>query len=190
MSAHAGTGAPAVTVTLGPPVQIAYAVPDVAAAAAEWARSVGAGPFFVLPHIPLTDVVVRGVPGRFDHTSAYGQWGHLMVELVQDHGGGPSPVRDMYAVGESGLHHLAFFVDDPDATIEGLLAGGDSLAMSASTDGGTEFHFVDARARFGHMLELYRPTDRLRGFYAMIAESARGWDGRDPVRLLRPGVPS
>ena len=44
----------------------------------------------------------------FDHTSAYGQWGDIMVELVQDHGTGPSVVRDLYNVDESGLHHLAF----------------------------------------------------------------------------------
>ncbi len=96
---------------LGAPVQIAYAVPDAAAAAAEWAATYGAGPFFVRPHITVTNVRYRGRPAEFDHTSAYGQWGGIMVELVQDHGAGPSAVRDMYAPEESGLHHLAFFVD-------------------------------------------------------------------------------
>ena len=97
---------------LGPPVQIAYAVVDARAAAHEWAERFGAGPFFLAEHIPVTDVVHRGVPGEFDHTSAYGQWGEIMVELVQDHGTGPSAVRDLYAPGETGLHHLAYFVDE------------------------------------------------------------------------------
>lgn len=38
--------------------------------------------------------------------------------------------------------------------------------------------------RFGHMLELYGTSDMLTGFYAMVAEAARDWDGTEPVRNL------
>ena len=69
---------------LGPPKQIAYAVPDAFEAAKRWAKDFGAGPFFISEHIPVTDVSYRGSPSSFDHTSAYGQWGDIMVELVQD----------------------------------------------------------------------------------------------------------
>ena len=169
---------------LGPPVQIAYAVEDAAEAAHRWASDLGAGPFFVRPHIPVTDVVHRGNPGSFDHTSAYGQWGSLMVELVQDHGSGPSAVRDMYAPGESGLHHLAFFVDHLDLAVAKLGALGYPLAMSASGRGGVRFHFVDAVASHGHMFELYEPSEYLRTFCAMVAGAAGGWDRSDPVRQM------
>ena len=90
------------TAGLGAPVQIAYAVPDARVAAQEWIERFGAGPFFVRPHIPVVDVVYRGQPSTFDHTSAYGQWGSLMVELVQDHGTAPSVVRERCAPHESG----------------------------------------------------------------------------------------
>jgi hypothetical protein len=126
----------------------------------------------------------RGRPGTFDHTSAYGQWGPLMLELVEDHSVGPSPIRDVYAPGETGLHHLAFFVDLVDEALKWLLASGLELAMSARTAAGTEFHFVDARATHGHMLELYAPSERVRAFYAKVADAAYGWDGCDPVRTL------
>lgn len=169
---------------LGPPVQIAYAVPDAIEAARRWASDFGAGPFFVNPHIALADVVYRGRPATFDHTSAYGQWGSIMVELVQDHGTGPSAVRDMFAPDQSGLHHLAFFVADTEATIAALGGLGYELAMSAATVGGVRFHFVDGRATHGHMFELYQPTDRLVSFYASVADAARGWDASDPVRML------
>jgi hypothetical protein len=145
---------------------------------------VGAGPFFVASHIQLLDVMCRGRPGTFDHTSAYGQWGALMVELVEDHSVDSSPVRDVYTPGETGLHHLAFFVDPLDEALKWLLARGHELAMSARTAAGTEFHFVDARATHGHMLELYEPSDRVLAFYASVADAAYGWDGRDPVRTL------
>jgi hypothetical protein len=169
---------------LGAPVQVAYAVPDAVAAAQRWVRDFGAGPFFVRPHIELIDVVYRGSPGTFDHTSAYGQWGALMVELVQDHGAGPSPVREMFGVGDSGLHHLAFFVDDLHTALRELVDDGLSLTMSARTVGGVEFHFVDAVASHGHMFELYRPSEQVRRFYTMVRDASVGWDGRDPVRML------
>lgn len=169
---------------LGAPVQVAYAVPDVFAAAARWAVDFGAGPFFVRSHIDVNEVVHRGRPATFDHSSAYGQWGSIMVELVHDHGDGPSVVRDLYQPDQSGLHHLAFFVDDVASSVLALAERGHQLAMSARTPGGTAFHFVDAVATCGHFLELYQRSERLQGFYEMVAGASRGWNGADPVRSL------
>lgn len=169
--------------SLGPPVQIAYAVPDARRAAAHWAAEFGAGPFFLRSHIRLTDVSYRGRPAAFDHSSAYGQWGDVMVELVQDHGDGPSVVRERYAADQSGLHHLAFMVDDLDAATTRLVEQGYALAMSACAST-TRFHFVDAVDELGHMIELYQRSDHLLGFYAMVRDAAAGWDGIDPVRDL------
>lgn len=177
---------PAATVpaSLGPPVQIAYAVPDARAAAQRWVGDLGVGPFFLRPHIELASVVHRGRSATFDHTSAYAQWGAVMVELVQDHGDGPSVVRDMYGPDESGLHHLAFIVDDLDATVDRLAGIGLTTAMRATTAGGVRFDFVDAVGTHGHMLELYERSDRLLAFYDAVAAAAEGWDGRDPIRPM------
>ena len=168
---------------LGPPVQIAYAVPNAIEAAETWASTFGAGPFFVRPHIPVVDVVHRGHPATFDHTSAYGQWGSVMVELVEDHST-ESAIRDMYEPGQSGLHHLAFLVDDLDSVVKGLLDRGYELAQSARTVGGTAFHFIDAVATHGHMFELYERGPRALEFYGQIAHAAVGWDGEAPIRML------
>ena len=164
-------------------MQIAYAVPDVDAAAQRCATQFGAGPFFVRRHIAVTDVVYRGVPGVFDHSSAYGQWGAVMVELVQDHGTAPSIMRERYAPHESGLHHLAFIVPDLDAATAQLATLGFELAMSARATS-TRFHFVDAVATFGHMIELYERADRLLVFYEFVRQASDGWAGDDPVREL------
>lgn len=169
---------------LGAPVQIAYAVDDVDAAAAEWAVTRGAGPFFVNRHIAVTDVRYRGTRGAFDHSSAYGQWGSVMVELVQDHTPAPSPVADVVGPGGTGLHHLAFFVDDLAATSIALAAYGWPEALFAMTSSGQGFAFHDATDALGHMVEIYEGTDRLRGFYAAVARAADGWDGTDPVREM------
>jgi hypothetical protein len=169
---------------LGAPVQIAYAVPDVEVFARRWAASTGAGPFFVRPRIPVTDVTYRGRPAQFDHTSAYGQWGDIMLELVQVHTPGPNVVTDVIGDSPTGLHHLAFWVDDLDAATESLADHGHPLAMTAHTGNGTEFRFVDASRHLGHMIELYVGTEHVRRFYAMVAVAARDWDGTHPVRHL------
>lgn len=171
-------------VGLGAPVQIAYAVPDAEVAAHRWARDLGAGPFFLRRHIPLASVTHRGAPSTFDHTSAYGQWGNVMVELVQDHGTGPSVVRERYAPHESGLHHLAYFVDDLDATTAALASLGYPLATAAATSSGLRFHFVDATADLGHYLELYERNEHLGAFYDRVAGASSGWDGSEPVRIV------
>lgn len=166
--------------------QLAYAVQDVDAAALAHHRQFGSGPFFVLRHVALERSVHRGVERPFDHSSAYGQWGGVMVELVQQHNPDPSAVHDMYPYGSGreGLHHAALFVDDLDAAIAQFGAEGMPLAQLSVTQTGTAFAFVDARASMGHMLELYEPTPQLTGFYSFVADAANGWDGCDPVREL------
>lgn len=171
------------------PVQIAYFVSDVIAAAERMSATVGAGPFHVIRRIELASGQHRGNDCRFLHSSAYGQWGDVMVELVQQDVEGPSPFRDMFAPGEEGLHHLAFFVPDLDAAIEQAARAGMPLAARALTAGGVDFAFLDATANLGHMIELYVPDQRLTGFYGLVRDAAAGWDGSDPVRVLHPAGP-
>ena len=169
---------------IGPFVQVAYFVANAEAAARRWTRELGAGPFFLLKHIPLEKVVHRGEPAALDHTAAYGQLGSLMVELIQQHGEHPSVFRDMYPPGEYGLHHMAYFAADFDAELARLNELGYATAMTAHTALGPRFAFADTTARLGHMLEIYEESQGMRGFYAMVASAARGWDGADPVRKL------
>lgn len=170
---------------LGPPVQIAYAVRDVHAAARRWVDRRGVGPFFVVEHIAVSDVLYRGIPATFDHSSAYAHWGGVMVELVCDHTNGPSPVADVVGAGGEGLHHVAHFVDDFVLSADRLAMAGYPQALFARTAAGLPFAFHDATAELGHMIEIYEGTPQLRAFYAMVVEAAARWDGRDPVRVLR-----
>jgi hypothetical protein len=172
------------TTQLVRPVQIAYFVRDIRAAAARMHATFGAGPFFVIERIELARAEHRGKPCLFVHSSAYGQWGDVMMELVQQDVEGPSPFRDMYAPGEEGLHHVAQFVDDVQQSIDHYAAAGMPLAARAHTHSGVEFAFVDATATLGHMIELYVGDTNLRGFYDFVRNSASGWNGEDPVRTL------
>jgi Glyoxalase/Bleomycin resistance protein/Dioxygenase superfamily len=149
----------------GPPVQIAYSVADVDDAAALWQSRFGAGPFVLRRHIELSNVRISGAPGTFDHSSAYGQWGDIMVELVQQH----TP-----AIGAPiGIHHCAYFVEDLDGAQRALIdAGFPELLWAQVAGSSTAFAYHDARPTLGHLIEVYVGTPRLREFYVHIRSLA------------------
>jgi len=161
-------------------VQIAYAVTDVRAAAESFATRLGAGPFFVRDHGPLPAIYGRGEPGTFDHSSAYGQWGSVQIELVEIHEATPATLAES-VLRTSGLHHVAWFVASIDEERRRLTSLGWPSVLLAETPSGLRFAFHDARPELGHLVEIYEPTDAVRRLYGKVAEAAQEWDGRDPV---------
>lgn len=166
--------------TLGAPVQVAYAVDDVEGEAASFAERHGAGPFFVRHHPPFA-ATHDGAPAVFNHSSAYGQWGDMQVELVQFGECSPGSLQRCVAAN-SGLHHVAVFVESLTAGQARLEAMGMTCVMHSTTPSGLQFAFHDARRDLGHFIEIYEPADSVLRLYRKVREAAAGWDGHDPVR--------
>lgn len=164
--------------------QIAYFVQDVRVAAERHSALYGSGPYFVAEHIALRRAVHRGVEGVLDHSSAYGQWGELMIEFVQQNDPGPSVFREMYPDGREGMHHVALIVDDLAVARARFEDAGMPVALHAEMMDGFTFLMMDAVARYGHFVELYEGAPVLTGFYDMVRETARGFDGRDVIREI------
>jgi catechol 2,3-dioxygenase-like lactoylglutathione lyase family enzyme len=162
---------------LGRPVQIAYGVDDVRTAATRWVAQ-DVGPFFVIDHIVATHVRIDGDAATFDHSSAYGWWGDVMIELICQHGG------NVTVVPPTGLHHVAFFVDDMSAAQKALVSSGRREVLYAETANGQAFAMHDARSELGHLIEIYEPTPRLTAFYDMVRDAATHGPGTDPIRTL------
>jgi len=159
--------------------QLAYFCADIRAAALAHHRRFGSGPYFVADNIPLATSVHRGVERLFDHSSAYGQWGDVMIEFVQQNNSGPSAMHDLYPEGSGrwGLHHAALWVEDVDRAARRMAKEGFPPAQRSVMNDGFVFVFVDTSATYGHMLELYAPTGTLVDFYGAVADAARGWQG-------------
>lgn len=166
------------------PVQVAYHVPDPETAALRFARDYGWGPFYLMRHIPLAWARHRELPAEFDHSSAYGQAGDLMIELITQHGDSPSALRDLYGPEDSGIHHVACFVPQLPTALDEARNRGEAVALEAMTQNGVHFAMVDSSKVLGHMLELYEETQALADFYAFIRRKAAGWDGSRPLREL------
>lgn len=159
--------------------QLAYFCTDIRAAALAHHLCFGSGPYFISEHIPLASSLHRGKPHEFDHSSAYGQWGEVMIEFVQQNNPGPSAMHDLYPEGSDrwGLHHAAIWVDEVDAEIVRFAADGFPLAQRSVMNDGFVFAFVDTSAVYGHMMELYAPVPALTRFYAKVAAAAHEWQG-------------
>jgi hypothetical protein len=169
-------------VELGVPVQIAYAVNDVERAAVSYAERLGAGPFYVRHHPPF-EATHDGHPAIFNHSSAYGQWGDMQIELVALGECSPESLRRTVTV-PAGIHHVAMFVESLPTERARLEALGMRCVMHATTPNGLQFAFHDARADLGHLLEIYEPADGVLRLYRKVREAAIDWDGRDPVRVI------
>lgn len=166
------------------PVQIAYHVPDPEEAARAFARDFGWGPFFYLEHIELSACSYRGAPAAFDHSSAYGQAGELMVELITQHDDAPSVLRDRFTRDAIGIHHLAYFIPSLSQTLLEARASHIEIALDARTATGTSFAMLDLTRELGHMVELYEPEGDLLKFYRYVKRASEGWDGAEPFRRL------
>ena len=169
--------------------QIAYFVEDVREAALAHHRSFGSGPYFVADHIPLRRAMHRGVERPLDHSSAYGQWGSVMVEFVQQHNADASPFHDMYPLGSgrTGIHHVALFDDDLDGAIRRFREDGHQIALDAEMNDGFRFVMIDCVATLGHMVELYRPVEQLTSFYDQVAQAAEAFNGGEVLHTISMG---
>jgi hypothetical protein len=167
--------------------QVAYFVPDIETAAHAHSRQFGSGPFFVAEHIPLRKALHRGREAVLDHSSAYGQWGEVMIEFVQQNNPGPSAFHDLYpeGSGRGGLHHIALIVESLAVTRHEFAESGLTESLYAEMNDGFAFVMVDAVARYGHMIELYEGVEALTSFYAMVKEAAKDFQGTDPIRPIK-----
>lgn len=165
-------------------VQNAYVVNDIEAACARWHRLFGIGPFLGGVPFETPEHSYRGkTAAPLVMRTAFAQAGDLNIELIQIMSGGPNIFTDMYAQGAEGLHHNAIFTDDFAAERAALIAAGCPEAGSFPLGDGTAVAFIDARAAIGHMIELYPPSDLIRGMYAQVRAAAGRW--RDD-RVLVP----
>ena len=136
-------------------MQIAYRVPDLEAACHDWAQRVGAGPFLVRRHLPVT-ATHNGEPAVYDHSAAFGQWGPVMLEIIQLHECEPASMREVLEHEQPGqVNHFACFVDDLEAASAALEEQGMPLTMALTSSSGMVVHFHDARHVVGGILELY-----------------------------------
>lgn len=171
----------------GPVVQIAYVVEDFKAAVGHWVGRLGVGPFTLFPTpIAFDRLVIAGRETRAHDIIgrcglAYS--GDLLIELIEP-GPDPSPYADFLRGGRRGVHHLGFAATDFDAQMATARADGVAVAMEGALPLSRFAYLATDAEHAGTMAELIEIGPGLADIFDRVRQSARGWDGRDPVRTL------
>ena len=161
---------------------VGYVVDDLGAAARQLSAVTGAGPFLAIEHVPLSEATYRGEPCRYDHSTAFAQWGPIILEISQIHAAEPAGLRDFFDAGRHpSIGHVAWLVDDLEAESARLTEAGMPVMHSGSS-GPVRANWHDGGPVFGHPIEVHRSGPELLGFYELIAGEARNWDGSRPLR--------
>jgi catechol 2,3-dioxygenase-like lactoylglutathione lyase family enzyme len=171
-----------VSAPLRPFHHLGYVVDDLPRAV-HWAvDNFGAGPFFVMEHMPFDAVTFEGEPGTYDHSTALGQWGPVRLELTVVHGASPPGLAAMLGGPPTPrLGHVAWLAEDLEAESARLQAAGLRLFHTGRA-GPVHAHYFDARATLGCHIEVHQQGPELLAFYELMRSSAEGWDGSETLR--------
>jgi hypothetical protein len=163
----------------------AYVVDELDAAARRLHAQFGAGPFFSIEQVPVTNVTSRGEPGAFIHGAAFGMCNQVPVELMQIARITPERADQRFSrVDAPRIQHVAYVL--PRTEVDAVRAELEARGLPEylrSQHGDIETTLHDAGATFGHDLELHADNDGLRAFFTLVRQAAEGWDGTE---LMRP----
>jgi len=176
--------------TFGAIRQIAFIVRDLDDALRYWTETLGVGPFFVLRRSTPGDYRYRGKPSPAPCLNvALGNSGDVQVEIIQQHDDAPSAYRDFLAKGKEGFQHVSSWLTraEYDATMTRLRGAGAVVVHEGVVrEANVRFaYFETDLVAGGFVYEIADMLDpSIYPFAEMIAEAARTWDGRDPVREI------
>ncbi|HEX7373590.1 MAG TPA: VOC family protein [Steroidobacteraceae bacterium] len=169
----------------GPVMQLGFVVPDLERAMRHWLEKVGIGPFLVLEHVKFAQVLHRGQPTDIDMSVGLAQWGEVQVELIQQFNDAPSIYTDFPGRKQGGLQHVGVMTESVADDLVRLQARGIEPVQQGHTGTGIRFAYLDTDEHPGGMIELIESGPAIVGFFQLVRDSARSWDGRDPIRRMR-----
>jgi hypothetical protein len=146
---------------------VGYVVEDLRDGIARFEAAFGAGPFTLIEHLELDEASSRGAPARYDHSSAFGRWGSILVELTEVHDARPAGLRSALRGSPPRVGHVAWLADSLDDEVQRLTRLGIPPFHSGRA-GPVSAVWFDAGALLGHPIEVLQRCDELETFYAQV----------------------
>lgn len=162
--------------------QLGYVVPDIEAAMKYWSETLGVGPWFYNPKVPIKNYSYNGESHEPHNSVALANSGFVQVELIQTRNDVPSMYRDFLQAGRTGLQHVAYWTKSYDADLERLLKQGFKPVMKGEVGENGRFIYFDTEYHPGTVIELSEVAGPKGKMFDLIRTSSEGWDGSDPVR--------
>lgn len=168
-------------------IQVGYVVRDIEASMRYWAETLGIGPWFYLPHLAIQDWRYRGQRCSADISLALSNSGAMQIELIQQHNTVSSIYRSGLPPWSEGIqHHLGFGSEDFDADVARYVARYGNPVQTGVTGSRGGFAYFETDQHPGTIAELIDLAHGRRELFAAIADVARVWDGKAPVRTELP----
>jgi catechol 2,3-dioxygenase-like lactoylglutathione lyase family enzyme len=163
--------------------QIGYIVRDLDQSIAAW-LALGVGPFYVIRGLQQ-HADYRGEPCTVNFSVAFSNNGELQIELIQQEDDTPSIYTEFLESGREGMHQLAWWAPDFDATIAAARAAGWPVVWSGGADGGARYAYIEPPdAGPATIVEIMELNDMTTGMATLVRDAAASWDGSDPIRSL------
>lgn len=162
--------------------QLGYVVRDIEQAMQYWSNTLGVGPWYYNPKVPIVNYQYDGRGYEPHNSVALANSGFVQVELIQVRNDVPSMYRDFLRAGHTGLQHVAYWTEDYDADLRRLQAQGFRVKMGGEVGRQGRFVYFDTGLHPGTVIELSEVAGPKGRLFDLIRDSARDWDGKDPVR--------
>lgn len=162
--------------------QLGYVVKDIEAAMDYWSRTLGVGPWFYNPKVPIVNYHYRGKSYEPHNSVALANSGFIQVELIQCRNDVPSMYRDFLQAGNTGLQHVAYWTQSYDDDLARAEKQGFKNVMGGEVGARGRFCYFDTEYHPGTVIELSEIAGPKGKMFDMIREVSENWDGQDPVR--------
>ncbi|MBP1849319.1 VOC family protein [Rhizobium halophytocola] len=167
---------------LGEIRQLGYVVDDIEAAMAYWHGTMGVGPWYYNPKVPIEDYTYEGERYDVHNSVALANAGFIQVELIQTRNDAPSMYRDFMAAGHRGLQHVAYWTQTFDEDLARMEGEGFRVKMNGTVGVNGRFVYFAQEDHPGTVIELSEVLGPKGRMFDLIREASKDWDGSDPVR--------
>lgn len=162
--------------------QLGYVVEDIEAAMEFWSDTLGVGPWYYNPKVPIENYRYRGEAYEPHNSVALANSGFVQVELIQCRNSVPSMYRDFLQAGHLGLQHVAYWTQNYDEDLARALSQGMEVVMSGEVGQNGRFCYFNTEFHPGAVVELSEVAGPKGEMFRLIREASQDWDGHDPVR--------
>lgn len=161
--------------------QIGLVVENLDTSIQHWIDMMGVGPWTVFRNVTLNgqyhgqDTIVK-----MDVGLSY--QGETQIELIHVTNGARSPYLDPTGKPLSGLHHLAWLVDNLDTILATATSDGLKIVFQAESPG-TRVAYLEADGEPGILFEFIEGPSTAQLIVEGIA-ATQNWDGTNPVHVI------
>lgn len=157
-------------------MQIAFVVTDIRKAILHW-NAMGVGPFLLLPHLALEQVIYQSRTTNPDISLAIAYQGHMQIELIQQHNSADSIYMDFLKDNPNGgMQHSAIISHQYNTLLLELKEAEIAIVQSIKTVDGSNACYISSDFHPGGMIEIIENTEPMSLLFDELKRCADNWN--------------